>query len=323
MGLFKKKQTIVTQNDLAKSISVEVVKEKTAPIVEGTTLIGNKYDEMLSEETVINGELTSICNNLGEINDSVEGLGNLVETSQASLLKTAEAALNFNDAKLAIIDSVEDAKSEITNLKESSDQVVASFNEMHETFQNLQKSVSDIRDCMKGITDIANQTNLLSLNASIEAARAGEAGRGFAIVADQVRILSDEIKKLTANIAESVNNVEKDTQGLNQSIETSETAFEASNANVASAYSIVEKVQTLATSMDASCEDLTASLAQSKQAVEGISVLTESSQNCYGNVSNSINIISSCQNNKNTLYDEMREALLGVIPLAEELSNME
>lgn len=323
MGLFKKKQTIVTQNNLAKSISVEVVKEKTAPIVEGTTLIGNKYDEMLSEETVINGELTSICNNLGEINDSVEGLGNLVETSQASLLKTAEAALNFNDAKLAIIDSVEDAKSEITNLKESSDQVVASFNEMHETFQNLQKSVSDIRDCMKGITDIANQTNLLSLNASIEAARAGEAGRGFAIVADQVRILSDEIKKLTANIAESVNNVEKDTQGLNQSIETSETAFEASNANVASAYSIVEKVQTLATSMDASCEDLTASLAQSKQAVEGISVLTESSQNCYGNVSNSINIISSCQNNKNTLYDEMREALLGVIPLAEELSNME
>ncbi len=323
MGLFKKKQTIVTQNDLAKSISVEVVKEKTAPIVEGATLIGNKYDEMLSEETVINGELTSICNNLGEINDSVEGLGNLVETSQASLLKTAEAALNFNDAKLAIIDSVEDAKSEITNLKESSDQVVASFNEMHETFQNLQKSVSDIRDCMKGITDIANQTNLLSLNASIEAARAGEAGRGFAIVADQVRILSDEIKKLTANIAESVNNVEKDTQGLNQSIETSETAFEASNANVASAYSIVEKVQTLATSMDASCEDLTASLAQSKQAVEGISVLTESSQNCYGNVSNSINIISSCQNNKNTLYDEMREALLGVIPLAEELSNME
>lgn len=323
MGLFKKKQTIVTQNDLAKSISVEVVKEKTAPIVEGATLIGNKYDEMLSEETVINGELTNICGNLGEINNSVEGLGNLVETSQASLLKTAEAALNFNDAKLAIIDSVEDAKSEITNLKESSDQVVASFNEMHETFQNLQKSVSDIRDCMKGITDIANQTNLLSLNASIEAARAGEAGRGFAIVADQVRILSDEIKKLTANIAESVNNVEKDTQGLNQSIETSETAFEASNANVASAYSIVEKVQTLATSMDASCEDLTASLAQSKQAVEGISVLTESSQNCYGNVSNSINIISSCQNNKNTLYDEMREALLGVIPMAEELSNME
>lgn len=322
MGLFKKK-TIVMQNDLVKSISVEVLREKSTPIVEGATLIGNKYDEMLSEETVINGELNSICENLGEINNSVEGLGSLVETSQASLLKTAEAALNFQDAKLAIIDSVEDAKIEITNLKDSSEQVVACFNEMHETFQTLQKSVSDIRDCMKGITDIANQTNLLSLNASIEAARAGEAGRGFAIVADQVRILSDEIKKLTANIAESVNNVEKDTQGLNQSIVTSETAFEASNANVASAYSIVEKVQTLATSMDASCEDLTASLAQSKQAVEGISILTDSSQNCYSNVSGSINVISACQNNKNALYDEMRDAILEVIPLAEELSNME
>ena len=321
MGLFKKK-TIVVQNEQTKTISAEALQEKTAPIIESATLIGNKYDEMLSEETVINGELGSICSNLEEINSSVEGLNSLVETSQAALLKTAEAALNFQDAKLAIIDSVEDAKTEITNLKESSDQVVASFHEMHETFLTLQKSVSDIRDCMKGITDIANQTNLLSLNASIEAARAGEAGRGFAIVADQVRILSDEIKKLTANIAESVNNVEQDTQGLNQSIATSETAFETSNANVASAYSIVEKVQTLATGMDAYCEDLTASLAQSKQAVEGISVLTESSQNCFGNVSGSVDVISACQNNKNALYDEMRDAILEVIPRAEELSNI-
>lgn len=321
MGILKKKK-VATQVEIVKTVSVDEIKEKVAPILEGSTLIGNKYDEMLSEETVINGELGSICDNLGEINNSVEGLNSLVESSQAALLKTAEAALNFNDAKLAIIDSVEDAKTEITTLKESSDQVVASFNEMHETFLTLQKSVSDIRDCMKGITDIANQTNLLSLNASIEAARAGEAGRGFAIVADQVRVLSDEIKKLTANIAESVNNVEKDTQSLNQSIVTSESAFDASNANVASAYSIVEKVQTLATSMDASCEDLTASLAQSKQAVEGISVLTESSQSCFGNVSGSVNIISACQNNKNTMYEEMREALLGVIPATEELSNM-
>lgn len=321
MGILKKKK-VATQVEIVKTVSVDEIKEKVAPILEGSTLIGNKYDEMLSEETVINGELGSICDNLGEINNSVEGLNSLVESSQAALLKTAEAALNFNDAKLAIIDSVEDAKTEITTLKESSDQVVASFNEMHETFLTLQKSVSDIRDCMKGITDIANQTNLLSLNASIEAARAGEAGRGFAIVADQVRVLSDEIKKLTANIAESVNNVEKDTQSLNQSIATSESAFDASNANVASAYSIVEKVQTLATSMDASCEDLTASLAQSKQAVEGISVLTESSQSCFGNVSGSVNIISACQNNKNTMYEEMREALLGVIPATEELSNM-
>ncbi len=321
MGILKKKKT-AAQVEIVKTVSVDEIKEKMTPILEGSTLIGNKYDEMLSEETVINGELGSICDNLGEINNSVEGLGSLVETSQAALLKTAEAALNFNDAKLAIIDSVEDAKIEITNLKESSDQVVASFNEMHETFLTLQKSVSDIRDCMKGITDIANQTNLLSLNASIEAARAGEAGRGFAIVADQVRVLSDEIKKLTANIAESVNNVEKDTQGLNQSIATSESAFEASNANVASAYSIVEKVQTLASGMDASCEDLTASLAQSKQAVEGINVLTESAQSCYGNVSSSVNVISACQNNKNAMYEEMREALLGVLPASEELSNI-
>ena len=169
MGILKKKKALA-QAEIVKTVPVDEIKEKITPILEGSTLIGNKYDEMLSEETVINGELGSICDNLGEIGNSVEGLGSLVETSQAALLKTAEAALNFNDAKLAIIDSVEDAKSEITNLKESSDQVVASFNEMHETFLTLQKSVSDIRDCMKGITDIANQTNLSNCQYSDEQA---------------------------------------------------------------------------------------------------------------------------------------------------------
>ena len=113
MGIFKKKQ-VVAQSSIVKTVPVDEIKEKIAPLVEGSALIGNKYDEMLSEETVINEELGSICNNLGEINSSVEGLNSLVETSQAALLKTAEAALNFNDAKLAIIHSVEDAKSEIT-----------------------------------------------------------------------------------------------------------------------------------------------------------------------------------------------------------------
>lgn len=225
MGIFKKKQ-VVTQSSIVNTLPVDEIKEKVAPIVEGSTLIGNKYDEMLSEEAVINGELGSICDNLGEINSSVEGLNSLVETSQAALLKTAEAALNFNDAKLAIIDSVEDAKSEITNLKESSDQVVASFNEMHETFLTLQKSVSDIRDCMKGITDIANQTNLLSLNASIEAARAGDAGRGFAVVADEIRKLADQSKESAAQITAIIGELMKNS---NNSVEIMKQMSEIMN----------------------------------------------------------------------------------------------
>ena len=93
-----------------------------------------------------------------------------------------------------IINAVSDAKTEIDNLKTSSNQAVSSYETMNQTFASLQEAVNEIKQCMTGIVAVANQTNLLSLNASIEAARAGEAGRGFAIVADQVRLLSDEIK---------------------------------------------------------------------------------------------------------------------------------
>ena len=146
----------------------------------------------------------------------------LVGSSFAGVLGETDHFQTQLQVREDITHTVAGAQNMVEELKVTSGKVQESYSAMESTFEQLQVAVKDIQRCMSKIVSIADETNILAINASIEAARAGEQGKGFAVVAEKVRELAKEIKELTDDVDAGVRNVESGAMQLNESIQYSQ-----------------------------------------------------------------------------------------------------
>ncbi len=106
-----------------------------------------------------------------------------------------------------VYQKIESGQTELTMIKELSDQTIEVSREMKKDMDELVNIINRISTVVAGIDSISLQTNLLALNASVEAARAGEAGRGFAVVAGEIRELAEETQKMTKSMESFVDDM--------------------------------------------------------------------------------------------------------------------
>ncbi|MCE1189691.1 MAG: methyl-accepting chemotaxis protein [Ignavibacteria bacterium] len=172
----------------------------------------------------------------------------------------------------------------------------------------LGKNSSRIEEIVRVINDIADQTNLLALNAAIEAARAGEQGRGFAVVADEVRKLADRTTKATGEIGQMIKKIQNDTSDAVASIEQGTEK--------------VESGKHLAKKAENSLHQIIASSEEVLKQVTIVAQASESQTKAAEDISGSINHISTVTRETAIGIGELAKSSESLNRLTEEMHNL-
>ena len=248
---------------------VETLREQIRGILDGVNMLASSSSEIMAATTQVASSTAETATAISETTTTVEEVRQAAQLSSQKAKNVSDSAQRAAQVTQTGQKAVEETAAVMRHIRDQMESIA-------QTIVRLSEQSQSIGGIIASVTDIADQSNLLAVNAAIEAAKAGEQGKGFAVVAQEIKSLAEQSKQATAQVRGILNDVQKATSAAVMATEQGSKAVEAGVKQSAQAG---EAIRALAESTGEAVQASTQIVASSQQQVVGMDQIGTAMEN--------------------------------------------